>query len=711
MTETNLRQSTRLILVTLEVIILFVVSYLALGSWLPPVGVKGFWFYSALLSLLLGSRIVSPFYTKPADAISNAIPALIALLLVNNWSAWAADERLIFFIAAAYCFLVCLGAFAAILTKDITKESIKKISNSFRILVDYLGAPQSVYSLLMLFAIYVYHRLVPKEVIWIGVAWISVVALSPLDVLARLLKKLSIIWRGRNLPNIIGSVVAYQTPNIIMIRQATNKSIEANKPVLVKDPHAPVKMGLTLDYVGRDEGMLLRTIELDGTLKDDSTLLLQEIPDNSVVHLDNAGIDVLSRSSQELLNRRDALVGIVASETNIERMYFEIVKEEHIEEGWLVETYIADKPVLYQIVNGLTKEEIVHQKNTHGYVRAQAQKIGSWDKSEGKFKGIKWLPKLNAPVFLVKPDDFVQTIAAVGHFPRTNYSVGIRNLHDIVTHNTAILGILGVGKSMLAIELVERMISEGIKVICLDLTNQYSQELSEYYDSPYEEERIKLMQDAGCKDQDRCADNPEKGGSLTAFSQAIYDDLREFLDSSNKRMLKIYNPSQLFATKQLSEPKQYKEGAEWKRGAALWSITPVEVASIISEASLELLQDAMVDKARACLVYEEAHSLVPEWNSVASDGDRAATNRTARAILQGRKYGLGCLLITQRTANVTKTILNQCNTIFAMRTFDETGKEFLSNYIGKDYAGVLSSFPSDMQLFSARHLVARIQYL
>jgi hypothetical protein len=47
---------------------------------------------------------------------------------------------------------------------------------------------------------------------------------------------------------------------------------------------------------------------------------------------------------------------------------------------------------------------------------------------------------------------------------------------------------------------------------------------------------------------------------------------------------------------------------------------------------------------------------------------------------------------------VTKTILNQCNTVFAMRTFDETGKEFLANYIGKDYAASLSSI-------SERHAV------
>jgi len=97
------------------------------------------------------------------------------------------------------------------------------------------------------------------------------------------------------------------------------------------------------------------------------------------------------------------------------------------------------------------------------------------------------------------------------------------------------------------------------------------------------------------------------------------------------------------------------------------------------------------DKARCCLVFEESHSLVPEWNSALNDGDKSATNGTAKAILQGRKYGLGCMIITQRTANVTKSILNQCNTVFALRTFDSTSVEFLKNFVGDDYAGVLSS--------------------
>ena len=133
------------------------------------------------------------------------------------------------------------------------------------------------------------------------------------------------------------------------------------------------------------------------------------------------------------------------------------------------------------------------------------------------------------------------------------------------------------------------------------------------------------------------------------------------------------------------------------------SLTPTEITQIISEATLQTVQKlGMTNKAQVCLVYEEAHSLVPEWNSIAAEGDKAATNGTARAILQGRKYGLGCLLVTQRTANVTKTILNQCNTVFAMRTFDDTGKEFLSNYIGSGYASKLPSLREREAVFYGR---------
>jgi hypothetical protein len=253
-----------------------------------------------------------------------------------------------------------------------------------------------------------------------------------------------------------------------------------------------------------------------------------------------------------------------------------------------------------------------------------------------------------------------------------------------VTHNTAILGILGIGKSVLSIELVERMMAGGIKVICVDLTNQYSTELSPYYDTANELPALEALQAIGEAGKTRVRQNVEDGGSRNEFAAAVAENISEFLNPENPRRLKIFNPNHFEVWRQDSRP--------FNNTASMATLSPAEITQIISEETLNAAAAlGMTDRAKVCLVYEEAHSLVPEWNSAVAEGDQTASNGSARAILQGRKYGLGCLLITQRTANVTKTILNQCNTIFAMRTFDDTGKDFLANYIGKDYAASLSS--------------------
>ena len=87
-----------------------------------------------------------------------------------------------------------------------------------------------------------------------------------------------------------------------------------------------------------------------------------------------------------------------------------------------------------------------------------------------------------------------------------------------------------------------------------------------------------------------------------------------------------------------------------------------------------------------CLVLEEAHTVIPEQNSIGTnDWDaKAMVNKIAQIALQGRKYGVGFIVIAQRTANVTKTVLSQCNTVICFSAFDKTGYGFLENYMGAE---------------------------
>jgi len=111
----------------------------------------------------------------------------------------------------------------------------------------------------------------------------------------------------------------------------------------------------------------------------------------------------------------------------------------------------------------------------------------------------------------------------------------------------------------------------------------------------------------------------------------------QFLNSPADETLLIVDPGVFDVYQQDNRP--------YSGNASMSILTPTQVTRIATELCLnEVRSKGMTDHARVCIVFEEAHSLVPEWNSTVNDSDRAAVNGTVKAILQGRKYGLGCLL-------------------------------------------------------------------
>ena len=72
-------------------------SQIAFGQWLPPAdGGKAVWFYTGLASLLLGNHLVSPYFSKPVDAISYVVAAAAALYSAAEFGHWTRYERGVF---------------------------------------------------------------------------------------------------------------------------------------------------------------------------------------------------------------------------------------------------------------------------------------------------------------------------------------------------------------------------------------------------------------------------------------------------------------------------------------------------------------------------------------------------------------------------------------------------------------------------------------
>ncbi|MHC2585435.1 ATP-binding protein [Bradyrhizobium diazoefficiens] len=78
------------------------------------------------------------------------------------------------------------------------------------------------------------------------------------------------------------------------------------------------------------------------------------------------------------------------------------------------------------------------------------------------------------------------------------------------------------------------------------------------------------------------------------------------------------------------------------------------------------------------IVLEEAHTIIPEPFSSGFDNETTVGCQPHwRDRLQGRKYGVGLLVISQRTALVSKAILSQFNTFLTHSLIDQTRLTFL----------------------------------
>ena len=167
----RLSQQTRLAILIAYVAALLAASKFALGSWIPPTSEKGLWFYSGLAALLLGNLLVTPFYTPPADAISNAVAAVIALLAVNVWqSQHSGFDRFLWSAMLIYAVLVILSSIFSIVFKDSPRLTLQRLAKSLSLFSATTGTPKLVFSAVYLFALVTYHRNDPREYLIIGAA-------------------------------------------------------------------------------------------------------------------------------------------------------------------------------------------------------------------------------------------------------------------------------------------------------------------------------------------------------------------------------------------------------------------------------------------------------------------------------------------------------------------------------------------------------------
>lgn len=92
------------------------------------------------------------------------------------------------------------------------------------------------------------------------------------------------------------------------------------------------------------------------------------------------------------------------------------------------------------------------------------------------------------------------------------------------------------------------------------------------------------------------------------------------------------------------------------------------------------------------LVFEEAHNYLPSTGT--SSGASAARRTVERIAKEGRKYGVSCMIISQRPAEVSETILSQCNNFVILRLTNPVDQNYVKKLMSDTFAGLIDTLPS-----------------
>ncbi|MEI7214647.1 ATP-binding protein [Pectobacterium versatile] len=91
------------------------------------------------------------------------------------------------------------------------------------------------------------------------------------------------------------------------------------------------------------------------------------------------------------------------------------------------------------------------------------------------------------------------------------------------------------------------------------------------------------------------------------------------------------------------------------------------------------------------LVCEEAHRYVPNHGEAQYAAAQSAIRRIAR---EGRKYGLGLMLVSQRPADIESTVISQCGSWVVLRLTNSTDQQHVSKFLPDGLSGLVATLPA-----------------
>lgn len=645
----------RAVVLALNLATAYVVFVATNGRWSLTTGIETTWLICAA-SLWFLSLLSAPWFVPPRDALVSALGAflLLATMSISANVNFANELSALRAWSIGFCVIVIFLAIVALFLHD--KDQRSPVGRFAFKIVGVFGRGELLFSAPAVLSIVAAYQSSLPTTSWLLLFWILVTVGRPVELVAAAWRQLTEDRSALKGAATVGTISRIDYPNIIRVRLRSVGAWQPNRLFAAGMPDGSEQYVLSL--FAQVQG-----VEVVGTgICVASAQEARGLPNGSVCESHDEALT--AEFLENLSGAQGArLVGFVVENSNIGIVSFEVASISGLKEGDVVFARLSGLDVFYQIVGAETVEEKFNE-NPRGTHVVSAAQLGIYSPDEG-FTKYAWLPPMNTPLFSAAERQFDPPVISdrefeIGKVPSTNVGA-VANLDDLIEYHTAILGVTGTGKTEVALDAVRHAANNGVKVFCVDFTGDYKARLAELdpiFPNPDTTKASNLEKLLAFVDAYgfKAGDEKKKMGSLLKeLRDETATAIADFLTSDDHSI----------AIFELPEISNSKAGLR---------LTEIYLSAIMNWAK----EHRRARQVLICL--EEAHTIVPEPYGSGFDGEtKWVVERIGQIALQGRKYGVGLLVISQRTALVSKTILSQCNTFLTHTLIDQTSLNFLES--------------------------------
>jgi hypothetical protein len=642
------------------------ISWRATGQLIPSEPSAALLLQSSILLVVLGSVLLEKYFTAPADALVNTFTALITILPLFPTAPIAA-----WVLVAAYLLIVLAAAVVCMVLQSRGRNRAQSKTMAVAYLVaSKLGRAQVVFSVVFLAALFLFSRTQSVLALSLLVFWGLYLAIWPLG-LPQLIGKIS--RQPESSGALVGSLDRIDSPNLArVVLRSSDSWPKSDVSVTVHLHDGSARRGVPLFRENKNDGgwsTFLITDQQAERIGQPGSVMIPAAA--------NAGPTASSLLDQLSGMVDSTLVGLVRENSNLSRLRIEVLPDRNLSTGQVVVVAMDQGPVYYQVSGVETSEESFGGLNFGSHI-ALASQIGAL--KDGAFATVDFLPRMNALVFEPTSTSGGPPSPSAGFVlgvvPGTDVSLVGDFIENLESH-TAILGATGSGKTEFAFDLIRHAIANDVSVICIDLTSQYAPRLADMSPTLLSVSATQAT-DLGKKlfdvETGTFGAGPEKA-VLAAFAKGVRADVRASLEAF------YAGPAGSLGLIELTEISNTK---------ATLLITEIYLSTL-----LDLARLGKTGGRKTLVVVEEAHTVMPEasFSGLGDFDSKGTIAKITQIALQGRKYGVGLLVLAQRTATVSKSVLTQCNTVISFSCIDDTSINFLRNVYGSTMAEGLPQLP------------------